>query len=242
VVCPSHFLAAAMARAMIDSNGMGTSYRQAAANQIKIFRRDRSKKLFYSQKMKEESTAQKWNPLDESLFKARIVQMSGPVNEKLALRVNREILAMAMNDDSKPIYLFINSPGGEVTSGFSIYDTAKFVKPEIYTVVTGLAASMGSLIALCAKKQNRWSFPNSKFLIHQPLISGGLTGSASDLEIHAEDLVKLKKKINKLYADETGREYDEIVRATDRDKWFDADEAKSFGLISKIITSISELK
>jgi len=211
-------------------------------NQIKIFKRDKTKKLFYSQGMKEESTAQKWNPLDESLFKARIVQVSGPVNEKLALKVNREILAMAMNDDSKPIYLFINSPGGEVTSGFSIYDTAKFVKPEIYTVVTGLAASMGSLIALCAKKQNRWAFPNSKFLIHQPLISGGLTGSASDLEIHAEDLVKLKKKINQLYSEETGRDYDEIVKATDRDKWFDADEAKSFGLISKIITSISDLK
>src|SRR4051794_16495864 len=114
----------------------------------------------------------KWNPLDQSLFENRVVQISGQVDSRLAHRVNKVLLAMESSNPEAPIFLFINSPGGEVTSGFSIYDTAKFIKPEIYTVVTGLAASMGSLIALCAEKKNRVAFPNAKFLIHQPLISG----------------------------------------------------------------------
>lgn len=183
----------------------------------------------------------RWNPLDEALFKKRIVYVTGVVNERMAYRVNRELIAMAAADTKKPIYLFINSPGGEVTSGFSIYDTARFVGTEIYTVVVGLAASMGSLIALCAKKQNRVAFPNAKILIHQPLISGELMGQASDLEIHAKDILKTKERINKLYAEETGRPFEEIVRATDRDRWFDAEEAKSFGLISKIIGTEKDL-
>lgn len=191
--------------------------------------------------MEEKNLVPKWSPLDESIFQARIVQISGPVDEKLAYKVNREILAMGLADQTKPIFLFINSPGGEVTSGFSIYDTARFVQCEVYTIVSGLAASMGSLIALCAKKENRWALPNAKFLIHQPLISGGLFGSASDIEIHAEDIIRLKEKINRLYAEETGRSYDEVVKVTDRDKWFDPEEAQKFGLISRIIKSISEL-
>lgn len=190
----------------------------------------------------EKNQPEKWTPLEESLFERRIIQISGGVNEKLAYRVNREILAMAFRDEKKPIYLFINSPGGEVYSGFSIYDTARFVKPEIYTVVIGLAASMGSLIALAAKKENRVAFPNAKLLIHQPLISGTLQGPASDLEIHAKDMIKLKEKINRLYAEETGRNYDEIVKATDRDRWFDPEEAKDFGLISRVVQSVSDLK
>lgn len=194
-----------------------------------------------SKKEETPQEASRWNPIDEASFKNRIIHISGPVDEKLAYRVNKEILAMGFDDSKKPIYLFINSPGGEVHSGFSIYDTARFVGAELYTVVIGLAASMGSLIALCAKKENRIAFPNSKFLIHQPLISGNLMGSAADLEIHAKDIIELKAKINRLYAAETGRSYDEIVRATDRDKWFDAEEAKNFGLVSKIITRFSEL-
>ncbi len=182
-----------------------------------------------------------WNPIEESLFKKRIVYVSGPVHERMAHAINKQIIAMASSDDKKPIYLFINSPGGEVSSGFSIFDTAKFVGCEIYTVVVGLAASMGSLIALCAKKENRVAFPNAKILIHQPLISGELVGQASDLEIHARDILKTKERINRLYAEETGRSFDEVVKATDRDRWFDAEEAKSFGLISKIVKSQNEL-
>ena len=179
--------------------------------------------------------------VDEALFHSRIVQVSGPVGSKLAYDVNRQILALAKTDEKKPIYLFIDSPGGEINSGFSIYDTARFVAPEIYTVVVGLAASMGSLIALCAKKENRLGFPNSKFLIHQPLISGVIQGSASEIDIHARDIVKTRERINQLYAKETGHSIESIREATDRDNWMTAEEAKTFGLISKIIKNSTEL-
>lgn len=182
-----------------------------------------------------------YSPLDQSLFDARIVQISGGVDSRLAHSINKQILALAAADASKPIYLFINSPGGEITSGFSIYDTARFVEPTIYTIAVGLAASMGSLMALAAPNERRFAFPNAKFLIHQPLISGVIQGSASEIEIHAKDIIRTRDKINNLYAQETGRPLDEVKAATDRDNWLDVDEAKEFGLISKVISSIGEL-
>ena len=159
----------------------------------------------------------------------------------LAHEVNKMILALEAADASKPIYLFINSPGGEITSGFSIFDTARFVKPKVYTVVTGLAASMGSLIALCVDREDRLAFPNSKFLIHQPLVSGMIQGSATEIEIHAKDIVKTREKINGIYSKETGRPIEEIQKATDRDNWMTAEEALEFGLINRIIETRSEL-
>lgn len=182
-----------------------------------------------------------FTPLDQKLFESRIVQISGPVGSKMAHDVNRTLLALERDDKDKPIYLYINSPGGEITSGFSIFDTARFIQPEVLTVVVGLAASMGSLIALCAEKKNRLAFPNAKFLIHQPLISGLLTGSASDIEIHANDIIKTKQKINELYSKETGRPIEEVAKATDRDNWMDANEALEFGLISRIVSNRTEI-
>lgn len=183
-----------------------------------------------------------YTPQDEHLFNRRIVQISGGVDSNLAHKTNKQILALEAADDKKPIYLFINSPGGEINSGFSIYDVARFVKPKVYTVVVGLAASMGSLIALCADEDARLAFPNSKFLIHQPLISGVLQGQATDIAIHAKDIVKVKEKINKIYSEATGKPIEEIKKATDRDFWMNAQEAKEFGLISNIITGWDELK
>lgn len=182
-----------------------------------------------------------FTPLDQALLDSRIVQLSGPVTSELAYDINKKLLALEAKDPNKPIYLFIDSPGGVVDSGFGIFDLAQFIKPKVYTVVVGLAASMGSLIALCAEKKNRFAFANSKFLIHQPLVSGAIQGSASDIEIHANDIVKTKEKINRLYAKETGRSYDEIVKATDRDNWMDAQQALEFGLISKIIQNRADL-
>lgn len=190
---------------------------------------------------KEKENAPRWSPLEQALFENRIVQISGPVESEMADKAIKQLLALESANPDAPVYLYINSPGGEITSGFSIYDTARFIKPEVYTLVTGLAASMGSLIALCAKKSNRLAFPNSRFLIHQPLISGLLRGTAADLEIHAKDIVALKEKINRLYAEETGRSYDEIKQATDRDRWMDAEEALRFGLISKIVSKRSDI-
>jgi ATP-dependent Clp protease protease subunit len=129
-----------------------------------------------------------------------------------------------------------------VHSGFSIFDTARFIRPNIITVVVGLAASMGSIIALCAKRENRFAFPNSKFLIHQPSVQGGLGGSVSDIEIHARDLIDTKNMIIQLYCDETGRNNDEVKKALDRDHWMSPEAAVKFGLISRVIRNREDLK
>jgi len=185
----------------------------------------------------------KWySPVDEAVFESRTIIISGVVNSELAEKVSRQLIALDRIDPKKPIYLYINSPGGEITSGFGIYDLAKFIEPKIITVVTGLAASMGSLIALCADKKYRLAFPNSKFLIHQPLISGSMMGSASDLAIHARDIVKTKEKINQIYSRETGRPIEEIREAADRDNWMTADEALEFGLVTRIVKNRAELE
>jgi ATP-dependent Clp protease protease subunit len=183
-----------------------------------------------------------FSPIDESLLESRVVLISGGVGSELAHDVNRQLLALERKDPKKPVFLWINSPGGEINSGFSIYDTARFIQPEVITIVSGLAASMGSIISLCAKKENRWSLPNAKFLIHQPLISGTLTGSASDLDIHARDIIKTKEKINALYAKETGKPIEVIREATERDNWMTPEEALKFGLISRIIADRSEIQ
>ncbi len=182
------------------------------------------------------------NPIELELFSARIVMVYAPVDSRLALAVCAKLLALERADAEAPVYLFINCPGGEVYSGFSIFDTARFIKPRVITVVTGLAASMGSIISLCAAKEDRYSFTNAKFLVHQPLMSGGLTGSATDIAIHAKDLIETKNRIIELYAHETGKTIDDIKKALDRDTWLNPPQAKEFGLISKIITKRSELK
>ncbi len=182
-----------------------------------------------------------FSPIDQSLFEQRMIQVSGGVNSGLAYHVNRQLLALDKMSDSKPIYMFIDSPGGEINSGFSIFDTVRFIKAPVFTIVAGLAASMGSIISLSAAKQRRFALPNAKLLIHQPLISGYLQGPASDLEIHAEDIVKTRDRINQLYADETGKSLSEITKLTDRDKWLSPQEAMDLGLISKIIKSKAEL-
>jgi ATP-dependent Clp protease protease subunit len=182
------------------------------------------------------------NPVEAELFLARVVMVSAPVDARLAHAVCAKLLALERADAEAPVYLFINCPGGEVYSGFSIFDTARFIRPKVVTVVTGLAASMGSIISLCAKPEDRYAFPNSKFLVHQPLMSGGLAGSATDIAIHARDLIDTKNKIIELYARECGRTIEDIKKALDRDTWLNPQQAKEFGLVSKIISNRSELK
>ncbi len=177
---------------------------------------------------------------EKELFEARVILISSPVNSKLAHAVNSKLLAMERHDPEKPIYLFINSPGGEVHSGFAIFDMARFIRPPIITVITGLAASMGSIIALCAKPENRFAFPNAKFLIHQPSVSG-VGGTVSDIEIHAKDLIETKNHIINLYQIETRQPVEEIRKALDRDKWMSAEQAQTFGLISRVVNSRAEL-
>jgi ATP-dependent Clp protease protease subunit len=180
-------------------------------------------------------------PIERELFDARVILISAAVDPKLAHMVNSKLLALERHNDKDPIYVYINSPGGEVHSGFSIFDTMRFIRPPVVTIVTGLAASMGSIIALAAKPENRFSFPNAKFLIHQPSI-GGIGGSVSDIEIHAKDLIDTKNRIIELYCDECGRSPEEVKKALDRDSWMSPDLAQKWGLISKILKNREDLK
>lgn len=184
---------------------------------------------------------QSFTPIDQELFESRYIFLTGVINGEIAHRVNKELLALEKKDPQRPIYLWINSPGGEVTSGFSIYDTIQFIQSKVYTIVTGMAASMGSVIALAAEKENRFSMANGRILIHQPLISGVMRGSASDLEIHAKDIIEMKKRINSLYAERTGTSKEKYQELMERDRWIDPKEAIELGLISKILKSKADI-
>lgn len=179
--------------------------------------------------------------VEKELFEARVVMISAAVDPKLAHAVNSKLLALERHNDKDPIYLYINSPGGEVHSGFSIFDMARFIKPPVVTVVTGLAASMGSIITLCAKPEHRFAFPNSKILVHQPSVTG-MGGSVSDIEIHAKDLLDTKNRIIELYEKECSRSADEVKKALDRDNWMSPEQAVKWGHISKIVYKREDLK
>ncbi|MBC7385295.1 MAG: ATP-dependent Clp protease proteolytic subunit [Cryobacterium sp.] len=188
------------------------------------------------------TTAPTFTPIDQHLFESRIIFISGEVNSELALKTNRQLLAMERANPTAPILLWIDSPGGEIHSGFSIYDTARFIQPRVYTLTAGLAASMGSVIALAAEAEDRISFPNAKILIHQPLISGVLRGQASDIEIHALDIIETKKKLHRLYAERTGKPVEGFVEMMERDRWLDPKGALELNLISKIVSTRKELE
>lgn len=187
------------------------------------------------------NTAQPFTPIDQHLFESRTVFISGEVNAELAVKVNRQLLALERVNPNAPIVLWIDCPGGEVYSGFAIYDTVQFIQPRVITVVAGLAASMGSVIALAAEKEDRFALPNAKLLIHQPLIGGVLRGQASDIEIHAKDIIELKKKMHRLYSERTGTPVEKFVTLMERDRWVDPKEGIELGLISKSLGSRKEL-
>jgi len=183
-----------------------------------------------------------FTPIDQSLFESRNIFLNGLVNSELAHRVNRELLAMDKADPAKTIKVWINSPGGEVYSGFAIYDMIQFIEAEVITIVAGTAASMGSVIALAAEKENRLALANSNFLLHQPLIGGTIQGPASDIEIHAKGIIELKHRMFKLYAERTGTLEQVFMEMMERDRWVQPDEAVKIGLISKIIYKAADIK
>ena len=187
------------------------------------------------------TTTQPFTPIDQHVFDARIVFVSGEVNGDLALRVNRQLLAMEKVDPARPVLLWIDSPGGEMFSGYSIYDTARFIQPRVVTLVAGFAASMASVIALAGEKKDRLAFPNAKLLIHQPLIHGVMQGSASELEIHAADIVATKRRLHKLYAERTGTPIERFEVLMERDHWLGPSAAQELGLISKVVETRAQL-
>ena len=167
------------------------------------------------------------------LLKERIIFLTGQINDNLASLVTAQLLFLEAEDPKKEIYLYINSPGGLVTAGLGIYDTMQYVKPDISTLCIGQAASMGSFLLSAGKKGKRFSLPNSRIMVHQP--SAGFQGQATDIEIHANEVLSLKKRLNEIYSKHTGKSVDEIKSALERDNFMTADAAKSFGLIDEVV-------
>ena len=167
------------------------------------------------------------------LLKERIIFLTGQINDNVASLVTAQLLFLEAEDPKKEIYLYINSPGGLVTAGLGIYDTMQYVKPEISTLCIGQAASMGSFLLAAGAKGKRFSLPNSRIMVHQP--SAGFQGQATDIEIHANEVLSLKKRLNEIYSKHTGKTVDEIKSALERDNFMTADVAKSFGLIDEVV-------
>ena len=167
------------------------------------------------------------------LLKERIVFVVGPINDNVASLVTAQLLFLESEDPKKEISLYINSPGGLVTAGLGIYDTMQYIKPEISTLCIGQAASMGSFLLAAGEKGKRFSLPNSRIMVHQP--SAGFQGQATDIEIHANEVLSLKKRLNEIYSKHTGKSVDEIKTALERDNFMTADAAKSFGLIDEVV-------
>ena len=167
------------------------------------------------------------------LLKERIVFLVGPVNDSTASLITAQLLFLESENPKKEIYLYINSPGGLVTSGLGIYDTMQYIKPEVSTLCIGQAASMASFLLAAGEKGKRFSLPNSRVMVHQP--SAGFTGQATDIEIHAKEVLSLKKRLNEIYSKHTGKSVEEIKAALERDNFMTAENAKSFGLIDKVV-------
>ena len=167
------------------------------------------------------------------LWKARIIVLTGPLNDNVASLVTAQLLFLEAEDPKKEIYFYINSPGGLVTAGLGIYDTMQYIKPEISTLCIGQAASMGSFLLAAGNKGKRYSHPNSRVMVHQP--SAGFQGQVTDIEIHATEVLNLKKRLNEIYSKHTGKSVEEIKTALERDNFMTADVAKEFGLVDEVV-------
>jgi len=186
----------------------------------------------------EKNNQQVIDPLAGRMLKTRTILISGEINKELAEKTIRQLLLLEdMNNE--PIRIFIDSPGGDADAGYAIFDMIRFVKPDVLTIGMGLVASAAAIIQLAAPKERRLGLPNSHYLIHQPL--SGIRGVATDIEIHAKELEKLRERINKLIAQETGTSAAQVEKDTDRDYWMSAPEAVSYGLISRVITNRAEI-
>ena len=167
------------------------------------------------------------------LLKERIIFLVGSINDNVASLVTAQLLFLESEDPKKEIYLYINSPGGLVTAGLGIYDTMQYIKPDVSTLCIGQAASMGSFLLSAGTKGKRFSLPNSRIMVHRP--SAGFQGQATDIEIHANEVLALKKRLNEIYSRHTGKSVDEVSNALERDRFMTADDAKKFGLIDSVV-------
>lgn len=198
-----------------------------------ILNDDEPEKNGEAEKVREKSPG-----IEERLFKARTILIFGGIDQKVAKDVSARLLALQAESD-EPITIIINSQGGHVESGDTIYDMIKFVKPVVRVVGTGWVASAGALIYAAASKENRYSLPNTRFLLHQP--SGGTGGTASDVAIQAKEIIRMRKRLNEIFARETGQPVERIEKDTDRDHWMSAEAAVEYGLVGKIVQSATEI-
>ena len=169
------------------------------------------------------------------LLKERIIMLSGEVNDDTANLIVAQLLFLESEDPDKDIYLYINSPGGSITSGMAIYDTMEYIKCDVSTICIGMAASMGAFLLTCGAKGKRYALPNSEIMIHQPL--GGFQGQATDFEIHAKRILKIKESLNKILSENTGKPLETIKADVERDNFMSADEAKTYGLVDDVIST-----
>ncbi|AFV10706.1 ATP-dependent Clp protease proteolytic subunit ClpP [Thermacetogenium phaeum DSM 12270] len=169
------------------------------------------------------------------LLKDRIIFLGTPIDDSVANIIIAQMLFLEAEDPEKDIYLYINSPGGSITAGLAIFDTMRYVKPDVSTICVGMAASMGAFLLAAGAKKKRFATPNSEIMIHQPM--GGAQGQATDVEIHARRIVKVRDRLNRILAELTGQSVERISRDTDRDTFMDAEEAKEYGIIDEVITS-----
>ncbi|MCC5832061.1 MAG: ATP-dependent Clp protease proteolytic subunit [Chlamydiales bacterium] len=195
---------------------------------------------------KEEKEKEEFKSLDDKIdsviLESRRIFFSEQVDNNTARDAIRKLWYLELTNPGKPIIFVINSPGGSVDAGFAVWDQVKMITSPVITLVTGLAASMGSVLSLCAASGKRFATPHARIMIHQPSISGPVTGQATDLSIHAKEIIKTKNQLIDLYVEHTGKKREEIEKALDRDKWLTAPEALEYGLLDKIISSFKELK
>jgi ATP-dependent Clp protease protease subunit len=177
--------------------------------------------------------------LIKQLLRTRSIQVYEPISDKISRKVHSQLLLMQQMDEKAPITVYVNSPGGSADSGFAIYDALRYFKPPVRTVVNGLCASAAIMVFLAAPRERRFSLPNSRFLLHQP--STMAFGSASDIKINAEEIVKLRERYNHIVGAECGKTMEQVTKDADRDFWLSPEEAKSYGLVGKIVKSIGEL-
>ena len=187
---------------------------------------------------KSEKQGEVVDPLAQKFLKTRQILLSGEINKALAEKIIRQLLILE-SDSAEPIKIFIDSPGGDADAGYAIFDMIRFIKAPVYTIGMGLVASAGAIILLAAPAKNRFALPNSHYLIHQPL--SGIKGVATEIEIHAQELEKMRVKINEMISKETGQTVEKVSKDTDRDFWMNADEAKIYNLVTQVATTRSEL-
>lgn len=181
------------------------------------------------------------DPLQEKFLKTRQIILSGEIDKDLADKIVRQLLVLEADDDKKTIYMYIDSPGGDVDAGFAIFDMIRFIKAPVVLIGMGLIASAATLVLLAVPKDKRVGLPNSRYLIHQPMLGGTMQAVATDIEIHAKEMEKTRALLNKIIADETGTPLDQVTKDTDRDYWLDAEESVKYGLISNIVKSRKDL-